>query len=142
MQSYQHTKVAWPISLQELIERRDQCAKLESKWSIKFLILFFGFLIANIPFVKWMEHSEMAPKWLSPVWLVVFFAILFGNLPLYYYTLRGRVRSFDLVCPNCSKELWAKLMPFAVATGHCCNCGAMLVKNHPFKTEQGAAANP
>lgn len=141
MQSLRHTKANWPIALEELIERRDQCAKVESRWSIVFLIVFFGFLFANIPFSTWLD-SEDAPKWLGVAWLVVFFAILIGNLPLMYRTMKNRLRSFDLVCPSCSKELNAKIMPMAVATGHCCNCGALLVINHPSKTEQDGAGQP
>jgi len=128
MQSLRYTKASWPITLDELVARRDQCTKVESKWSIIFLIIFFGFLIANIPFSNWLDND--APTWIRVLWMVVFFAVLIGNIPLMIKTIKKRLRSFDLICPSCSKELTAKIMPLAIATGNCCNCGALLVSNH------------
>lgn len=141
MHSLRYTKANWPVTLEELIERRDQCTKIESKWSMVFIVVFFGFLLANIPFSNWLD-SEAAPKWLKIVWLFVYFAILIGNLPLLYKTTKNRLRSFDLVCPTCSRELNGKIMPMAIATGHCCNCGTLLVSNHPSKSEQGVGGQP
>lgn len=135
-QSFRHTKADWPIALDELKARRDQCLKAESRASIFFLVVFFGFLFANIPFADWMDHSGEAPKWLGPVWLGVFFAILLANVPLMIHRVKKRQRSFDLVCPACEKLLNPQLMAVAVATGHCGHCGAQLVSNHPFKTKE------
>lgn len=133
MKSLRHTKAKWPITLEELINRRDQYTKVESRWSIWFLIIFFSFLLANLPFSNWLESDE-APKWLSVVWVTVFFVILIGNIPLLCKATKKRLRSFDLTCPSCTKDLRAQALPMAIATGHCCNCGIQLVSNHPANT--------
>jgi hypothetical protein len=135
MKSLKHTKANWPVTIQELIDRRDQYKKVESRWSIISLIAYFGFAFAFIPFSKWFMHSVDAPKWVRIVYIIVFLASLMSYLPLWLYTIKKWLRSFDLVCPACSKELEEKLMPITVATGHCGNCGALLVSNHPAKTE-------
>lgn len=132
--SFRHTQPEWPISLEELKQRRDQCVKAESRSSIVFLILFFGFLFANVPFVNWIESNTTLPAWVKPAWLGLFMVVLIGNLPLMVYLLKRRVRSFGLNCPSCDKMVHAQAMAIAVATGHCSHCGVKLVKDHTFQS--------
>lgn len=137
MSPLRHTKAQWPISLQELLQRRDHYAKAEMNWCVIHGIIFFGFLIANFVFIRSHQQGGKAPPWVNMV--VVGFFI--GNLLLLVRTSRKRLRSFDLICPSCLKLLDARIIPLAVATGHCCNCGALLVSNHPSRLESTGESN-
>jgi hypothetical protein len=142
MKSLKHTKANWPITLQELIDRRDQCKKIESRWSIISLIVLVGFVFALMPFTKWFVHNVDVPKWVMTVLIIVFLVSLVSYLPLFLYAFKKLLKTFDLVCPSCSKEIAVNLMPITVATGHCGNCGALLVSNHPSKTEPKGGVGP
>jgi len=152
MPDYLNTKANWPITLEELIERRDQFNKPAPRGLIDFVIYLVIF-ISIIVFVIWYLHGDhvgnikivfadesrrSGPLLFS--WM--FFVIPIGGILSLFYTLKMKYKSFDLVCPSCSKDLEPrKNMPMAVATGHCV-CGALLVSNHPAMTGQTTPYKP
>jgi len=146
MQDYRNTKANWPITLEELIERRDQFNKPAPRGLIDFafyLVIFISIVVfviwyvsgdhvGNIKIVSADESRRSEPLLFS--WM--FFVIPIGGILSLFYTLKMKYKSFDLVCPSCSKDLDSrKIMPMAIATGHCV-CGALLVSDHPSKSGQ------
>jgi len=144
MQNYRDTKADWPISLEELNARSHQCNKPAPIRSNRFAIyiaIFFSILF----FSRLLRRceSEVEVRRVGMVIYVLIFFILNGGVLLVAHTRKKNLKAYDLVCPSCSKLLYArKIMPIAIATGHCCNCGAQLVKDHPSMTGQGAPDPP
>jgi hypothetical protein len=140
MQSLRYTKASWPIPHEELIARRDQCAKLETKWVVVQMIVFFILLGAMHPLGKWIDGPN-SPEWLTIVWVVVLSAIVIGNMLLFNITIANRMRTFDLACPNCFKILDKIIFSGVLATGKCCNCRTSLVSN-PSRENKPRQSNP
>jgi hypothetical protein len=132
MQLLRYTKASWPIPHEELIARRDQCAKIETRWVVVQMIVFFMLLGVMHTLGKWIDGPN-SPEWLTIVWVVVLSAIGIGNLLIYNITIANRMRSFDLACHTCFKILDKIMFSKALATGKCCNCRASLISNHSRK---------
>ena len=134
MKSFRHTKATWPVPLEELIARRDEQSKRHEKFSIVSTVILFSVLFGNIPLVRWLERDGEPDAWIWVLMLVSLFTFLFGNIFVLNWWAKKSMREFDLQCPKCKKFIdYKKLMPIAVATGHCCSCGAQLVSDHPSK---------
>lgn len=131
--SLKHTKAQWPVSLEELKERRDQNGHDQGMHLGMLCVGLFVFLAANAPLIDWIENNEVA-KWVPFLSMVILFVALFGSLGLMIWIAQRYTRAYDLVCPSCGKNLHRnQLMPVAVATGHCGHCGVQLVKDHPSR---------
>lgn len=125
------TKSSWPIPLEELLQRRDACAKAAVPWGILQAVIFLTGLAVPILLVSWLRNAPPEYQWLNAAGLVLFFAFLFGNLLLTNFTLRRRQLAFHLICPSCAALLNGRIMQVAMVTGHCSQCGMLLVSDHP-----------
>jgi hypothetical protein len=110
-------------------------------------------MMPHVEFVRRMGEARREEIWFSVVWLVVFFAVLFGQVPLAVWVTaagepwliaaqivglftflfgnlcvvlwyyRHRAARFGLVCKNCGMPLHGLHGQFVVQTSRCPKCG-------------------
>jgi len=137
MQNYRNTKANWPITLKELIARRNQLTKGSLRQGIGFLIIILSYMITLAALGGQMEHNNNMPIWLPTAGIVLYIVIILGIILLHRNRNKKKFRSYDLICSSCSIRLeMVRTMSTVVATGRCPNCGAQLVSDHPTLTSQ------
>ncbi len=70
--------------------------------------------------------EDEAPRWLRVVYLVGLFGVLFSNVAAIGWWLRSKPRQFGLLCESCGAGLDGLNGYTAVATGNCGVCGAVV----------------
>ncbi|TLD72774.1 hypothetical protein FEM03_01490 [Phragmitibacter flavus] len=136
------SKADWPISLTELIARRDVYSRRIGRVGGTSMVLLFSFLFGNFFLIRWLERDEKMPNWLAAVGVVVLFSYLFGNMFFLLWNHKKATKSCNLQCPHCAKPLTDKiLIPVAIATGRCGNCGGLLIIDHPNSQEPDNSGN-
>ncbi|MDA7916161.1 hypothetical protein N9B94_02900 [Verrucomicrobia bacterium] len=107
--------------------------------------------------LRWpLSHKEFTAKRTPPrkeIWgIVPFFMILllsglFGypgtGITVSFSYLIGfcilgkkRIRQLGMQCPQCNETLYEKYQKLALGSGHCCQCGALLIHDHPIRTKR------
>jgi hypothetical protein len=82
------------------------------------------FFAALFANVPLVKWVEEAPIWLQVVYGVTLFALLLGNVAAVGWWVRSKPRRFGLLCGNCGADLDGLNGYTAVATGNCGVCGA------------------
>ena len=129
--STRYTKAVWPLSLSELIQRREECAKLEFRVSLIWIICFITILIANVFLAKRVESLKATHPWVEVICIIGLFAFLILNLVFLIRATKSRLKSFGLQCPSCDAPLHRASLPVVIATGNCGGCGAKLLHDQP-----------
>ena len=129
--STRYTKAVWPLSLSELIQRREECAKLESRASLIWVVCFFAILIGNVFLAKRVESLNTTHPRIEVIGIIGLFAFLILNLVFLIQTTKSRLRSLGLQCPSCNAPLHRNKLPVVIATGNCGGCGAKLLHDQP-----------
>ena len=125
--STRYTQPVWPLSLSELIQRRDECAKVESRFTLISTLFFFTILISNVFLAKRVESLKATHPWMEVIGIIGFFAFLILNFVFLIRTTKSRMKSFGLQCPSCDAPLSRASIPLVIATGNCGGCGAKLL---------------
>ena len=141
MECYFRTKADWPIPLKELQTRRNECRNRDERFGLVFLVAFFSALFGFRFIVGWIEESLTGPQWAEPALTVIFFVVVIGVFPFIYFTMRNRLRAFDLVCPACGKMIYSWSMTTIIETSRCSHCGTTLVTDALSRTEPGEGGN-
>ncbi len=115
--NYKQTQPQWPISEEELRTRYKACKKEENIVSGIWLVLFFAFLFACIALSKNIESLD---KGIQTGLIILFFAVLIGNLIFIFKTIKSRMRAYGLACPECGKLFTERTISHGLKTG-CCN---------------------
>jgi len=123
--NYKQTQPQWPISEEELKARYKACAKEENLVSGIWLVLFFAFLFACIALSKQVESLAQG---VQTGLIILFFAVLVGNLYFMFKTMGRRIRDYGLACPECGKLFTGKTMGHILKTGHCDKCNREILK--------------
>lgn len=116
------------MTVEELISRQHALSRSTNRWSIFFLVVFFGVIFGNLPLGRKMDDPS-TPVVVKAIYMMVFFGIIFGNIPLMIWFSRRQSRVFGLGCPNCGKPLTGVTGQVAVATGKCGLCGSWVTSN-------------
>ena len=108
------------MTKQEFIVERDALEKTDTRFSIIWFALFFGYLFSNMAFLY--LKIELVPKQYAQF---LFYGVLIG-FSLVLWMRRRHVQKFHLPCPNCKKSLTHAAGQIVVATGNCGYCGVKL----------------
>lgn len=116
---------------EEFIRKQKAMASSSNKWSVGFLVVFFGILLANIPLAKFIDHHKLDHQktviWIQALYSVGFFGFLIGNVPLMIWFRKRQQRRFGVQCPNCGAPLVDVSAQIVIATGNCGHCGAQIL---------------
>jgi uncharacterized membrane protein len=129
--STRYTKPVWPLSLSELIQRRDECAKVESRFALIWTIFFFAVLFSNVFLAKRVESLKANHPWVEVIGIIGLFTFLILNAVFLIRSMKSRLKSFGLHCPSCDALLSRASIPLVIATGNCGGCGAKLLHDQP-----------
>ena len=119
------------MTKQELINRQQAMIRNSNRWAVLFLVILFGFLLANIPLSRIMD-TEQPSMWIQILYGIIFFCFPIGYLVSVFWFLRRQQRTFGLQCPNCNKPLIGVTGQIAVATGACGHCGKTVVRDGEY----------
>lgn len=122
---YKRAGPQWPVSKEELKERRKACQKEENIVSGVWLLAVFTFLFVCVALSEFIENLD---KWVQTALIILFFAVLAVTLVLMFKSIRSRMRGYGLACPGCGKLFTDRTIEHALKTGKCNKCGADVVK--------------
>ena len=85
--------------------------------------VFILILVANYVVVSVLDALDNLPESVSWIYLVLFFAFLFGNIFAVYKFHQHQIKNSGLNCHSCRDPLMGEQADIAVATDNCPMCG-------------------
>src|SRR5687768_2840444 len=90
------------MTKQQFISRQNSMGRNSRNWMIAFFVIYFGFLLANIPIAQIVDRQKDALG-LRVLYIAVIFTFVIGCVPLLLWFAKHQHKKFGLSCPKCGK---------------------------------------
>lgn len=114
-------RIAAMITKEDFLNRHKAAKQDEKKAGAIAFLVIGGFLIANIPFAKWIDNHKPA-NWIQIVYAFMIITFLVAACVYMIFNATRRVQKFHLGCPRCKRSLMGMTSWMVTNNGKCPYC--------------------